>query len=238
MTSETTPDDVVETSPQRAVALQTAAQTANESEKKTRRERLIDSARALFFKHGYSATRMIDVARNAGFSKRTVYLEFESKDELFATICEEGVDLLLRRLEETERQEHPVIQALLHLAKAYFAFFREEPAYFRLLFAVADDENLAKANPDSFARLRQKEIRCVECITRQMRRAQEEGLMRSDIDAWMHSIMAWAALTGCLTSSKQSRRLEPSASTVAAIYWQCLEALMRGVATEQGLAGV
>lgn len=202
---------------------------------RTRRERLIDAARARFFKLGYAETRMLDVARDAGFSKRTVYLEFESKDELFATICEEGVEILLGKLRTADVPDDPVLDVLVGMARAYLSFYHEHHDYFRLLFTVATDENLAKAPPEAFERLRQRETACVECIARHMARARDQGLMRAEVQPWKNAVMAWAALTGCLTANENGRRVELAGVSIEAMYWSCLDALMRGVSTEEAL---
>ena len=51
-----------------------------------RRERLLDSAGALFSRFGFDKTNMDDIARQAGISKGAVYLEFPNKDALFKAV--------------------------------------------------------------------------------------------------------------------------------------------------------
>ena len=52
---------------------------------------LVDAALALFSRRGFAATRLEDVAARAGVSKGTVYLYFESKEQLFER---EAVDII------------------------------------------------------------------------------------------------------------------------------------------------
>ncbi|MBV8587264.1 MAG: TetR/AcrR family transcriptional regulator [Verrucomicrobia bacterium] len=49
----------------------------------SRRQRLLDSASALFVRWGFDKTSVDDIARAAGISKGAVYLEFPNKDALF-----------------------------------------------------------------------------------------------------------------------------------------------------------
>ena len=70
-----------------------------ESGRGRRGPELLQVARKLFFEQGYHGTTVEQVARAAGFSKRTVYLYFKNKDELFLSIGEEGLVLLRRELE-------------------------------------------------------------------------------------------------------------------------------------------
>jgi AcrR family transcriptional regulator len=48
-----------------------------------RREEILDAAYGVFGEHGFTRTKLDDVARRAGVSKGTLYLYFDSKDTLF-----------------------------------------------------------------------------------------------------------------------------------------------------------
>jgi len=51
-----------------------------------RRKRILDVAGELFMEEGFEATDMKRIAERAGMSKRTLYLVFQNKEELFATL--------------------------------------------------------------------------------------------------------------------------------------------------------
>jgi len=53
-----------------------------------------------FVKHGYSATRMEDIAKHAGVTKGTVYLYYANKEELLKAVVRET---LLPRVAELEQ---------------------------------------------------------------------------------------------------------------------------------------
>ncbi len=54
--------------------------------KDDRPKELTDAALALFLARGYAATRMEDIAHEAGVTKGTVYLYFEGKEEVFRAL--------------------------------------------------------------------------------------------------------------------------------------------------------
>lgn len=68
--------------------------------KDARPAELLAAALELFVARGYAATRLDDVAKQAGVSKGTLYLYFSSKEELFKAVIREG---LVPRLVEGER---------------------------------------------------------------------------------------------------------------------------------------
>lgn len=51
-----------------------------------KRQQLIDTATRLFRRHGYHATGIDRIAREAGVTKRTMYSYFRSKEELILTV--------------------------------------------------------------------------------------------------------------------------------------------------------
>jgi AcrR family transcriptional regulator len=53
-----------------------------------KREQILDGAKRVFMRLGFDAASMNDITREAGVSKGTIYVYFQSKDDLFAAIME------------------------------------------------------------------------------------------------------------------------------------------------------
>lgn len=69
--------------------------------KEARPQELLSAALDLFVERGYQATRLEDVAKNAGVSKGTLYLYFTNKEDLFKAVVRENVVPVLGAAEET-----------------------------------------------------------------------------------------------------------------------------------------
>lgn len=75
-----------------------------ERRKEARPAEILDAALDLFVERGFAATRLEDVAQRAGVSKGTVYLYFDSKEDLFKAVIRSGI---VRAIEDAEqRVEH------------------------------------------------------------------------------------------------------------------------------------
>ncbi len=61
----------------------------SQEDKAKRQESILLAALSQFSEKGIQATRMEDIAREAGVSKGTLYLYFESKDALFAALIQD-----------------------------------------------------------------------------------------------------------------------------------------------------
>jgi AcrR family transcriptional regulator len=68
--------------------------------KEARPHELLEAALDLFVERGYAATRLDDVARQAGVSKGTLYLYFTNKEELFKAVVRENLFPVLTEAEE------------------------------------------------------------------------------------------------------------------------------------------
>lgn len=71
-----------------------------ERRKDARPQELLAAALDLFVERGFAATRLDDVARRAGVSKGTLYLYFDSKEELFKAVVRENLLPALNQAEE------------------------------------------------------------------------------------------------------------------------------------------
>ncbi len=61
------------------------------------------AALELFVERGFAATRLDDVAKLAGVSKGTLYLYFDSKDDLFKAVVREGISSRIAAFEDRMR---------------------------------------------------------------------------------------------------------------------------------------
>ncbi|MFA6939636.1 MAG: helix-turn-helix domain-containing protein [Clostridiaceae bacterium] len=59
-------------------------------EKEIRRKDIVDAAEQIFFSKGYENVSMDEAAKEAEFSKRTVYAYFNSKEQIYFEIMIRG----------------------------------------------------------------------------------------------------------------------------------------------------
>ena len=90
-----------------------------ERRKESRPAELVAAALDLFVERGYAATRLDEVAARAGVSKGTLYLYFDSKEELFKAVVRERIVPLLDAFRHSLEQPEASSEALI------VRFFRE-----------------------------------------------------------------------------------------------------------------
>lgn len=161
---------------------------------------LLEAARALFFEKGYASTTMEQVARRAGLSKRSVYLYFKNKDELFISVASEGISHLQRRLAELDLESDSVEALMTATTEVYLAFAHDEPEYFRIIFRDTTAEMVANASPELRARVAEQEHACLDVVARIVARGIDEGAI-PPVDPMETALIFWGTVTGIILLS-------------------------------------
>lgn len=103
-----------------------------------KRRRIMDAIAELTSEQGYEATKIADIVRRAGVARKTLYDNFEGKEEVFLAAFDAAVDEAMRRVEEdcakVEGGWEERIQAGL---AAFLAYVAEEPALARMCMIEA-----------------------------------------------------------------------------------------------------
>ncbi len=83
-------------------------------------ERILSAASQVFSEKGYYETRMEDIAERLGVSKRTLYLYFKSKEDLFKAMCAEAPQAIREMLQAPEFQLAMKEGGFGHACKVFF----------------------------------------------------------------------------------------------------------------------
>lgn len=76
-------------------------EAAKQRRSKDKRDRILKAAVKVFAKNGFYATRVSEVAKAAGVADGTIYLYFDSKDDLLVSLFEDRVSKLLAFMSES-----------------------------------------------------------------------------------------------------------------------------------------
>jgi AcrR family transcriptional regulator len=98
------------------------------------RETLLSASLRLIEAEGIGAVSLRRVAREAGVSPGAPYHHFADRGALLAALSAEGFQLLARDMAAAKAGAGSPGQALGAVLRAYVAFAKRHPAYFRLMF--------------------------------------------------------------------------------------------------------
>jgi len=106
-----------------------------------KRRQIIDGACRVFLERGFDAASMGEIARAARVSKGTLYVYFNSKEELFEAIVEEQCNAQAEQIFSFDSNDRDVEAVLTRLGDAFVHFLCRRPggiSPLRTVIAIAD----------------------------------------------------------------------------------------------------
>ena len=160
-----------------------------ERRKQARPGELLDAALALFVEKGFAATRVEEVAARAGVSKGTLFLYFESKEELLKAVVHENLaGRFVQWNEEFERFVGTSAEMLRACLAAWWERIGSTPASGITKLMISESQNFPE-----LATYYQREV--IEpgkaLIRRILQRGVDRGEFRvADMDYAIYSVIA------------------------------------------------
>lgn len=102
-------------------------------EKQIHEKEILAAAERIFCLKGYEEASMDEIAKEAQFTKRTVYQYFENKDDLYFAVVLKGFKKLFARIKEENKKETSGYDKLERSCRSYGQFYRENREFIRLV---------------------------------------------------------------------------------------------------------
>ncbi|MDV3427846.1 MAG: TetR/AcrR family transcriptional regulator [Bacillota bacterium] len=180
-----------------------------EKEKQIRRNDIIDAAEKVIFSKGYDSATMDDIAKEAEFSKRTVYIYFNSKEQLYFEIMVRGYKILIQMIEASlnDVKGKNSLERIKQIGKTLYNFNNEYPDYFKAIMSYENGEkDFANGVPDES---REECYALGEiifgCLTSELTDGIREGLIRSELDVTNTAILLWSCVIGLFNTATKKR---------------------------------
>jgi AcrR family transcriptional regulator len=171
-----------------------------------------------------------DVAARAEVSKGTIYLYFESKEEILAHLLLEGLELLVTQMEAVCEPEPdtPFECTLESLANTYLQFCQSRPNYFRLIMAFDRGRFEESITPDLHQQVMNKSMQGLGLLAQTIEQGRKAGVFLVD-DAWQAAGLVWAALNGVLVLMAHPLRQRLLRSDLNTMFQATLDLVVRGL---------
>lgn len=178
-----------------------------EREKKQRRNAILDAAEKIFFRQGLFNTSMDSIAKEAEFSKGTLYLYFKNKEELYRAVLLRGFILLEQKLKEIIDEEKNAYENLKRISMAYYKFSQDEDGYFNAILSYQDDEfDLDNLEVESGRSLKAGN-RLIQILIDVIERGKKDGSMDANLNPIESAFVLWSQFTGFLQMIKKKKEI-------------------------------
>lgn len=143
------------------------------------RDRLLAAAEARFRRFGYKRTTVEDVATEAGTGKGSVYLHFESKQDIYMAVVEHSLDRFIDSAERVVAQPGSAPDRLGALVELTAEHYGHDELLHSSLFGETD---LVEGEVARMAAEHQRQ-RIRTLLQEVLAAGQAEGSVRTDLDA-------------------------------------------------------
>jgi len=191
-----------------------------------KRRQLLDAAVRVFARKGFHASRVGDIAEEAGVAHGLLYHYFESKDQVLEAVFHENWSVLQARVASVEDTDEPAADQLRHIAAILLRTWLHLPDVVRVVV-----REFARS-PELAARIGEL-AQPVEVIARVIERGVARGEFRRDVDPRLAATVVYGSIDELLTAWVLGR-LPAGEEDVAAAERTLLEISLRGLARPAG----
>jgi TetR/AcrR family fatty acid metabolism transcriptional regulator len=152
----------------------------------------LDAAVRVFARKGFHASRVGDIAEEAGVAHGLLYHYFRSKDEVLDTVFLEVWELLAADTDRIEHADVPLREQLRRFARIYLGSWLVTPDVITVLVREIARSSAGRAHIDAVGVI-------FRSLQRMITAAQERGEVRADCDTQLAAWVVYGALEEILT---------------------------------------
>ena len=201
-------------------------------EKEERKTAILEAAEKVFVAKGVGTATMDDIAHEAELSKGTLYLYFDSKDELYLEIAVRAVRDIVAAFEAAEAGAGSGYDHVERMVDAYLKFATEHSDRFLVAIGWMTTEPGPVASSERFGEYRRLVGEAHGMATRAIELGKRDGSVRDDVETSTLVAQMWGATLGVLTlqlnAAQVSRRI-PGNVHLEDIVFSFAELLLRAI---------
>jgi TetR/AcrR family transcriptional regulator, fatty acid metabolism regulator protein len=158
-----------------------------------KRRHLLDAAVRVFARKGFHASRVGDIAEEAGVAHGLLYHYFDSKDKVLEAVFHENWSVLLARISSVEETDEPAADQLRHIATIVLRTWLHLPDVVRVVIREFG------RSPELAERLGEL-TQPIDAIERVIARGIDRGEFRQDVDPRFAAAVVYGSIDELLTA--------------------------------------
>lgn len=198
------------------------------SKKRQTRKAILTAAIKLFTEKGFEETSIVELAREAGIGKGTIYGYFSTKQDIFLAFCEEEIEYVFARLEKDGNPDALLLDQIVFLSMSQFDFVTQNREFGRLFCRemTFPREHTAEKSRELDARYLSKVLEIIS-------RAQKRGELKAEVDP-MLALASFHAFYLMVLSGWYSGYMDTRTKVEAMMRALCWQALVGMGMNESG----
>lgn len=206
-------------------------------EKSLRRKQISDAARKVFADKGFKGATVEDIAREAELSPGTLYLYFNSKDEIYFSLNISILEFLIEQLEKIGKQRGLTpIQKIEALTQAFINLYELDPFTVKFLFQLQASGDIGNLSPRLLSEIRELSVLSVKRLASLFEQGAEEGYF-SDVHPVAMAEIVWGLFTGLVIWEESKKVFGSPKDHLKDTLDLALDIIARGIKRNKALSG-
>lgn len=189
-------------------------------ERENRKNVILKAARKLFLEKGFKTVTVESIARKAELSKGSIYLYYNSKEEIYTQILLSDIDKFHNHIADLLQNPSNASEALVRLADIYVDFFLNERELFRILMTFMLHTTYMNLPQDLNKQIIKTTNRTIGIIEEIFNYGIERGEFPATINVRQNRNAIWGMLNGVISLylfiGNETKRAEVIHSTIRA----------------------
>jgi AcrR family transcriptional regulator len=158
-----------------------------------KRQQLLGAAVRVFARKGFHASRVGDIAEEAGVAHGLLYHYFKSKNQVLEAVFHENWSILVARIESVEETEEPAADQIRHIAAIVLRTWLHLPDVVRVVIQEFG------RSPELGERIGELTLP-IDALRRVIARGIERGEFRKDVDPAFAATVVYGSIDELLTA--------------------------------------
>ncbi|AEJ18899.1 regulatory protein TetR [Gracilinema caldarium DSM 7334] len=151
-------------------------------ERQRRVEEILEGAKRIFSTKGFTNTTMNDIADSSELSRRTVYLYFNSKEQVSLAITAAALKELSQIFGRIAKEEGTAFERLGHIIEAYQDMMAEDQAKFQFFVSFTENARSVPKDCEEFVSCEQSLLTIEHIIANLLQQGLAEGSLQFSED--------------------------------------------------------
>lgn len=170
------------------------------------RASIASAAEQLFMKKGIEAATMEDIAREAGYSKATLYVYFKNKEEIAGVLILEGMKKLCGYISQGLEAHGGTRERYDGICNSLLQYQEEFPFYFHMVLREINVDYEKPDVPSVYGEIYRMGEKINDLLMQFIKEGMESGEIRPDIEPKPTVISFWAMLSGLVQMAVYKER--------------------------------
>jgi AcrR family transcriptional regulator len=197
--------------------------------KQASRRKILEAAKEVFFRDGFMAANLDEVAQKAGVAKGTLYRYFDSKAELYVAVLADNGEIFKQRMRETVAGESSAAERVRRVSRFYFEHWARNNDYFQIFWAIENQSVIGELPAGVLDEVASLWEECVAIVAEIVEDGVRSGEF-AECDPWEMANLLWTVANGLIQTDNSATRRSLRRVSLEQAFTDAVEICLRGMA--------